>query len=109
MSLRYQLSVRILLISLCVLLIGGSIGIWQARKSVSKEVDSSIKLALQLIKIGIGTTKFHQTDWMYRLSNLEQTRHLTIQLKNHLGKLLISPNNHKGTRKMTLHPIGLLI
>ncbi len=88
MSLRYQLSVRILLISLCVLLIGGSIGIWQARKSVSKEVDSSIKLALQLIKIGIGTTKFHQTDWMYRLSNLEQTRHLTIQLKKPSGEVI---------------------
>jgi two-component system sensor histidine kinase UhpB len=88
MSLRYQLSVRILLISLCILLIGGSIGIWQARKSVSQEVDSSIKLALQLIKIGIGTTKFHQTDWMFRLSNLEQTRHLTIQLKEPSGEVI---------------------
>lgn len=88
MSLRYQISIRILLISLCILLIGGSIGIWQARNSVSKEVDSSIKLALQLIKIGIGTAKFHQTDWMFRLSNLEQTRHLTIQLKKPSGEII---------------------
>jgi hypothetical protein len=57
MSLRYQISIRILLISLCILLLGGAIGIWQARQSVSKEVDSSVNLALQLIKIGIGNSR----------------------------------------------------
>ncbi len=88
MSLRYQISIRILLISLCVLFIGGTIAIWQARKSVSEEVDSSINLAIQLIKIGIGTTKIHQTDWMFRLSSLEQTRHLTIQLKKPSGEII---------------------
>lgn len=88
MSLRYQISIRILLISLCVLLIGGTIAIWQARKSVNEEVDSSINLAIQLIKIGIGTTKIHQTDWMFRLSSLEQTRHLTIQLKKPSGEII---------------------
>ena len=88
MSLRYQISIRILLISLCILLVGGSIGIWQARKSVSKEVDSSITLALQLIKIGIGASKIHQTDWLFRLSSLEQTRHLKIQLKKPSGDII---------------------
>ena len=88
MSLRNQISVRILLISLCILFIGGSMGIWQARKAVSKEVDSSINLALQLIKIGIGTTKIHKTDWMFRLSSLEQTRHLKIQLKKPSGEII---------------------
>ncbi len=88
MSLRNQISIRILLISLCILFIGGSMGIWQARKAVSKEVDSSINLALQLIKIGIGTAKIHQTDWMFRLSSLEQTRHLKIQLKKPSGEII---------------------
>ena len=88
MSLRYQISVRILLISLCVLLIGGTISIFQARQSITKEVDSSINLALQLTKIGIGTSKIHQTDWMFRLSSLEQTRHLTIQLKTASGEII---------------------
>lgn len=88
MSLRYQISVRILLISFCVLLIGGAIGIWQARQSVKKEVDSSINLAIQLIKIGIGTSKIHKSDWMFRLSRLEQTRHLTIQLKTASGEII---------------------
>ncbi|OQK16806.1 histidine kinase [Methyloprofundus sedimenti] len=88
MSLRYQISVRILLISLCILFLGGSIGIWQARQSVSNEVDSSISLALQLIKIGIGSNKTHQTDWMFRLSRLKQTRHLNIQLKTSSGEIV---------------------
>ena len=88
MSLRNQISARILLISLCILFLGGSISIWQARKAVKKEVDSSINLALQLIKIGIGTTKVHKTDWMFRLNSLEQTRHLTIQLKKSSGEII---------------------
>ncbi len=88
MSLRYQISIRILVISLCILLLGGSIGIWQARQSVKKEVDSSIHLALQLIKLGMGGTKANQTDWMSRLSHLDQTRHLNIQLKMPSGKLI---------------------
>lgn len=88
MSLQNQISVRILIISLCILLLGGTIGIWQARQSVSKEVDSSIQLALQLIKIGIGSSKLHQTDWMYRLNSLEQTRHLNMQLKTPAGEIV---------------------
>ncbi len=88
MSLRYQISVRILLISLCILFLGGSIGIWQARQSVRNEVDSSINLALQLIKIGIDSNKSHQTDWLFRLSRLEQTRHLNIQLKKPSGEIV---------------------
>jgi len=88
MSLRYQISVRILLISLCILFLGGAIGIWQARQSVNNEVDSSINLALQLIKIGVGTKKTYQTDWMFRLSGLDQTRHLNIQLKTPTGEVV---------------------
>ncbi len=88
MSLRYQISIRIVFISLSILLLGGSISIWQARQAVSKEVDSSINLALQLIKIGIGSNKIKQTDWMFRLSSLEQTRHLTIQLKKSSGEII---------------------
>jgi len=88
MSLRYQISLRILLISLFILMLGGTIAVWQARNAVSNEVDSSIKLALQLIKIGAGSSKSNKTDWIYRLSSLEQTRHLTIQLKQPSGKMV---------------------
>ncbi len=51
-------------------MLGGGIAISQARKSVSNDVDSSIRLALQLIKISEGTTQSNQTDWIYRLSTL---------------------------------------
>ena len=88
MSLRHQISLRILLISLCILLIGGSISLYQARKAVSKEVDASISLALQLIKLGVGTTKQNKTDWMFRLNSLEQTRHLSIQVKKPTGEII---------------------
>ncbi|NOQ13377.1 MAG: histidine kinase [Methyloprofundus sp.] len=88
MSLRYQISLRILLISLCILMLGGSIAIWQARNAVSNEVDSSIKLALQLIKISVDSTQSNKADWIYRLSSLEQTRHLKIQLKSPSGSII---------------------
>ncbi len=88
MSLRYQISMRILLIFMCILLLGGSISLWQARKSINKEVDSSINLALQLIKLGIADNKIHQIDWLFQLSHLKQTRHLTIQLKKSSGEMI---------------------
>ena len=88
MSLRYQISIRILLISLCIFSIGGVGGIWQARQSIAKEVDSSINLALQLIKMGIDSNQIHPINSIPRLPHLEQTRHLTIQLKSASGKII---------------------
>ncbi len=88
MSLRYQITLRILFISLCILMLGGTVAIWQARNAVSNEVDSSINLALQLIKISAGANKSNETDWIYRLSTLEQTRHLKIQLKKPSGSII---------------------
>ena len=93
MSLRYQISLRILFIAVVILILGGSIAIWQARNSVSNEVDSSINLALQLIKIAVGKTQSNETDWVYRLSNLEQTRHLNIQLKKPSGSIINITDN----------------
>ena len=88
MSLRYQINIWILIIAFCILMLGGTIAIWQARNAVTNEVDSSIKLALQLIKISVGKTRSNETDWIYRLSTLEQTRHLKIQLKKPSGSII---------------------
>lgn len=88
LSLRYQISLRILLISLAVISIGGSIAIWQARKSVINEVDSSINLAIQLIKLSLGTDNREEASWLYRLNTLEQTRHLKIQLIKPSGEVI---------------------
>ena len=102
MSLRYQISIRVLLISLCILILGGTLAIWQARNAVSEEVDSSINLALQLIKIGIGASKSNETDWLYRLSALKQTRHLNIQLKKPSGSVInIIQNNQAADQQET--------
>ena len=91
MSLRYQINIRILISSLCILLLGGSIAIWQARNAVEKEVDSSINLAVQLIKFGFSQTSQNpntETDWLPQFNALKETRHLSIQLKMPSGEII---------------------
>ncbi|MGZ5622317.1 MAG: histidine kinase [Methylobacter sp.] len=100
MSLRYQINLRILISSLCILLLGGSIAIWQARDAVSEEVDSSISLAVQLITFGFSQaskTPFHETDWLPKLNSLNQTRHLSIQLKEPSGQIISFPHKNQQT------------
>ncbi|CAA9889402.1 Histidine kinase [Candidatus Methylobacter favarea] len=91
MSLRYQINVRILFSSLCILILGGSIAIWQARNAVNKEIDSSINLAVQLITFGFSQpsqTTFKDTDWPSKLNFLKQTRHLNIQIRQPSGQII---------------------
>ncbi len=91
MSLRYQINLRILISSLCILLLGSSIAIWQARDAVNEEVDSSINLAVQLITFGFSQasqTPFNETDWLPKFNSLNQTRHLSIQLKEPSGRII---------------------
>lgn len=97
MTLRYQLNIRILFSSCCILILGGSIAIWQARNAVEKEIDSSINLALQLITFslsrGAQKTTLTETDWLAELNALKETRHLSIQLKKSSGQLIDFTNN----------------
>ncbi len=91
MSLRYQINIRILISSLCILLLGGSIAIWQARNAVEKEVASSINLAVQLIKFGFSQASQRphtETDWLPQFNALKETRHLSIQLKMPSGEII---------------------
>lgn len=89
MSLRYQIIHRILLSSLCILVLGGAIAIWQARQAVDKEVDASIHLALQLFTLGIADTPaFKQVEDLSRFRALRQTRHLSIELQTADGQLI---------------------
>jgi len=100
MSLRYQINLRILISSLCVLLLGGSIAIWQARNAVDKEVDSSINLAVQLIKFGFSQaspTPFNEADWLPQINALNQTRHLRIQLKSPSGEIISIAHKNQQT------------
>lgn len=89
MSLRYQISYRILISAFCMLVLGGAMAIWQARQSVDKEVEASIHLALQLITLGIAEAPiFQQVDDLSHFRALQQTRHLSIRLQKPDGQLI---------------------
>lgn len=91
MSLRYQINLRILLSSLCILVLGGSIAVWQARNSVNKEVESSINLAAHLISLAFSQTSHgvnSPIDWLPQLNILKETRHLSIQLQEPSGQII---------------------
>ncbi len=65
--------------------------IWQARNAVEKEVDSSINLAVQLIKFGFSQVSQNphiETDWLPQFNALKETRHLSIQLKAPSGEII---------------------
>ncbi|MEQ1620070.1 MAG: ATP-binding protein [Methylococcales bacterium] len=91
MSLRYQINLRILFSSLCILILGGSIALWQARTAVDKEVESSINLAVKLIAFGFSKVEQNtqpEKDWLSQFNTLKETRHLNIQLKQPSGNIL---------------------
>lgn len=88
MSLRYRINIGILFSSLCILMLGSSIAIWQARGAVNKEIDSSINMAVQLITFGFSQTPFNETEWLPKLNSMNQTRHLSIQLKEPSGRVI---------------------
>ncbi|MGR8981711.1 MAG: LapD/MoxY N-terminal periplasmic domain-containing protein, partial [Gammaproteobacteria bacterium] len=96
MSLRYQIHIRILFSSLCILLLGGSIAVWQARQAVNDEIDASVNLAAQLIRFGFSQTLFNEADWLRRINSLKETRHLQIQLQALSGQILNVPHNAPG-------------
>ena len=91
MSLRYQINLRILFSSICMLLLGGSIAIWHAGNAVDKEVDSSVDLAVQLITFGFSKAiqaPFNATDWLLQFNTLNQIKHLSIKLMDPSGEII---------------------
>ncbi len=106
MSLRYQINIRILLLSLVILMLSGSIAIWQARQAVDREVASSLNLALQLLELGFSITSgsIDDSDWIYRLHTLEAIRHLQIQLKKPSGQILDITTSRQHVKQPELPP-----
>jgi two-component system sensor histidine kinase UhpB len=91
MSLRYQINIRIFLVSSAILILGGSVAIWQARGAVSREIDSSLNLAAQLIQLNFPQSQqaaFDVDTWLPRFVSLKQTRHLNIQIKKPAGEVI---------------------
>lgn len=90
-SLRHQINVRIMLASLIILVLGGLVAVWQARNAVGKEIDSSLNLAAQLIRLNFppaGQSAVDVGAWLPRFVSLEQTRHLHIQLQKASGDVI---------------------
>nr|WP_305910253.1 histidine kinase [Methylomarinum sp. Ch1-1]MDP4521731.1 histidine kinase [Methylomarinum sp. Ch1-1] len=107
MSLRFQITYRVLLFAVGIMVLGGAVAIWQARNAVDDEVESSINLALQLVKLGFSAApnpELDQTDWIYRLNALKQTRHLNIQLKDPSGRLIDIAGSSGATGQDDLPP-----
>jgi len=91
MSLRSQINLLIVLTGLFILVLGGSVAIWQARGAVSKEIDSSLNLAAQLIQLNFPQAQQSAVDvsaWLPRFVSLEQTRHLQVHLKKNNGAVV---------------------
>ena len=84
-SLRRQINLRILLASLSVLLLGVVLAVWQARQSVQAELDSALNLATQLIQLTFREDssggKIRVDDWLPHFVSLQQTRNMSIELK----------------------------
>lgn len=102
MSLRFQLNIRILFLFICILLLGGSIAIWRAQQAVNEEVNSSVNLALQLVRFGFSkpaSAAMKESDWIYWLSALRETRHLNIRLQQPDGSTIqVTHSNYNEDR-----------
>ncbi len=101
-TLRFQITYRVLLFAAGIMIMGGAVAIWQARNAVEDEVESSINLALQLVKLGFSASadpNIDAADWIYRLSALKQTRHLNIQLRDSGGRIIDIAENRPSNRQ----------
>lgn len=104
MTLHYQINIRIILAVAVILISGAAAAIWQAKSSVAKEVDSSMNLALQLIKLGIaqgGGNRIESSLWLKNIIALEQIRHIQVRIEQQPGQLLHIKNKSKIQNEMT--------
>lgn len=108
MSLRFQLNIRILFLFICILLLGGSIAIWRAQQAVNEEVNSSVNLALQLVRFGFSkpaSAAMKESDWIYWLSALRETRHLNIRLQQPDGSTIQVTHSNYNEDRHDLPPV----
>jgi two-component system sensor histidine kinase UhpB len=107
LSLRYQINLRILLSVAVLLLFGGSTVIWQARRSVTDEVQASVKLALQLIELGVAQSREapeQNSAWLSKITSLKATRHLRIEMQRKAGQTLYFERRREAKKTASLPP-----
>ncbi|MBS1211854.1 MAG: methanol utilization protein MoxY [Proteobacteria bacterium] len=76
---------------LAIIGVGTVFVVHDARRSVREEVQSSAKMALQLIDAGLLQTKGNESalpQWLKQLALLEKTRHLRIQVRQMPEKII---------------------
>lgn len=101
-TLRFQITTRILMLSLCVFLLGGFVSLWQARQAVQQEMNSSVNLAKQLITLQLSQPS--GLAWIHQLHSIKETRHLSIQLKNATGEILETSSKIKESNPLSAPP-----
>ncbi len=83
MSLRKLINIRILVSILFVIIISGVFATWSAKKSVSREVESSLNLALSMVGLGFSNMledESKKISMIDRIELLEDARHLNISV-----------------------------
>ena len=103
MSLRNQIIFRILLSAIVILLLAGSLTLWQARRSVEKEISSSTQLALDIMNLGFNPLNLSSQN-LSDFHALQPTRHLSIQLQTADGRLLSIQDQPLDTQPESLPP-----
>lgn len=101
-TLRFQITTRILMLSLCVFFLGGFVSLWQARQAVQQEMNSSVNLAKQLITLQLSQPS--GLAWIHQLHSIKETRHLSIQLKNATGEILETSSKIKESNPLSAPP-----
>lgn len=89
MSLRALINRRIAISVVIIMVIGVVVAIWQARKAVENEVNSSFNLALQMIDLGfshLSRVPLTEFEWLRQISAIQQTRHIHLLILNEQGK-----------------------
>ena len=85
MSLRFRLNSILFATIALVFLSGTSLVVFNARQSVRSEVESTVHLAVQLIRAEIADDRLagHPVrNWPQQLQNLDRTRHLNIDIRS---------------------------
>lgn len=87
MSLRLRLNLLITLLFIFLFIISSFYILANARNSVEREVESTARLALQLIQLAIASADIEKDNdkkfrFLDKLAQLEETRHLHIEINN---------------------------
>jgi len=94
LSLKFRITFIINLLLLLILVVSTSLTIYDAKRNVHAEIDSSEKLALYLFEIGVlKNPKYQSIENEFKpfnLQNLVRMRHIRIEFFNVDGKLLDS-------------------